>query len=75
MGLALGISNNADLPAEAMTSVSSELSTSYEPVEADVSVNSEGGGDIVIPVYIGNERIDEIIVSANNRVNYVSGGR
>lgn len=75
MGLALGISNNADLPAEAMTSVSSELSTSYEPVEADVSVNSEGGGDIVIPVYIGNERIDEIIVSANDRVNYVSGGR
>ena len=75
MGLALGISNNADLPAEAMTSVSSELLTSYEPVEADVSVNSEGGGDIVIPVYIGNERIDEIIVSANNRVNYVSGGR
>lgn len=75
MGLALGISNNADLPAEAMTSVSSELSTSYEPVTADVSVNSEGGGDIVIPVYIGNERIDEIIVSANDRVNYVSGGR
>lgn len=74
MGLAIGISNNADLPAEAMTSVSSELSTSYEPVEADVSVNSESAGDIIIPVYIGQERIDEIIVSANNRVNYVSGG-
>ena len=74
MGLAIGISNNADLPADAMTSVSSELSASYEPVEADVSVNSESAGDIIIPVYIGQERIDEIIVSANNRVNYVSGG-
>lgn len=74
MGLAIGINNNADLPADAMTSVSSELSASYEPVEADVSVNSEGAGDIIIPVYIGQERIDEIIVSANNRVNYVSGG-
>ena len=74
MGLAIGISNNADLPADAMTSVSSELSASYEPVEADVSVNSESAGDIIIPVYIGQDRIDEIIVSANNRVNYVSGG-
>ena len=29
---------------------------------------------IVIPVYIGQDRIDEIIVKANNRVNYMSGG-
>lgn len=33
------------------------------------------GGDIVIPVYIGTDMIDEIIVSANQRMNLKSGGR
>ena len=28
-----------------------------------------------IPVYIGNERIDELVVSATQRANYRSGGR
>ncbi len=32
-------------------------------------------GDIVIPVYIGNEMIDELVVKAINRNNYRSGGR
>ena len=32
-------------------------------------------GDIVIPVYIGNDMIDEIIVGANQRMNLKSGGR
>ena len=34
-----------------------------------------GGGDIIIPVYIGQERIDEIVVRATQRSNYRSGGR
>ena len=33
------------------------------------------GGDIIIPVYIGQERIDEIVVRATQRSNYRSGGR
>lgn len=32
-------------------------------------------GDIIIPVYVGQERIDEIVVNATNRINYRSGGR
>lgn len=32
-------------------------------------------GDIIIPVYVGNERIDELVVSAQDRNNYRSGGR
>lgn len=32
-------------------------------------------GDIIIPVYIGQERIDETVVSATQRANYRSGGR
>lgn len=31
-------------------------------------------GDITIPVYIGNELIDNIIVTSNQRVNYLTGG-
>lgn len=34
-----------------------------------------GTGDIIIPVYVGQERIDEIVVNATNRINYRSGGR
>lgn len=32
-------------------------------------------GNIVIPVHIGQERIDEIVVNANKRRDYRSGGR
>lgn len=34
-----------------------------------------GGSDIVIPVYIGNERLDTLVVKANQANNYRSGGR
>ena len=34
-----------------------------------------GGGDIIIPVSIGNERLDTLVVKATDRVNYRSGGR
>lgn len=79
-GLAIGIEDNADLPADAMVTMSSDTISSYQPVatgETNAPAVQSGGataGDIVIPVYIGQERIDEIIVQANNRVNYVSGG-
>ena len=78
MGLAMGISNNADVPQSAMESMAQDVSTSFVPANnttTNIENNSASGGDIVIPVYIGEERIDEIIVSATNRVNYKSGGR
>ena len=78
MGLAMGISNNADIPQSAMESMAQDVSTSFVPANnstTNIENNSTSGGDIVIPVYIGQERIDEIIVSATNRVNYKSGGR
>lgn len=34
-----------------------------------------GGGNIVIPVYIGQKRIETIVVDAINSRNYVTGGR
>ena len=33
------------------------------------------GGDIVIPVYIGGNMIDELVVTAQQRMNLRSGGR
>ena len=79
-GLAIGIASNANMPEDAMATMTSDTIASYRPTTASEAsaqtVQSGGGasGDIVIPVYIGQERIDEIIVQANNRVNYVSGG-
>lgn len=39
------------------------------------AMGRQDGGDIMIPVYIGQDRIDEIVVSATQRANYRSGGR
>ena len=78
MGLAMGISSNADVPQSAMTSMAHDVSTAFAPETnetTNIENNSTSDGDIVIPVYIGQERIDEIIVNATNRVNYKSGGR
>jgi len=78
MGLAMGISSNADVPQSAMESMAQDVSTSFVPANnstTNIENNSSSGGDIVVPVYIGQERIDEIIVNATNRVNYKSGGR
>ena len=43
-------------------------------------INAQGNagsaaGDIVIPVYIGEEQIDEVLITAQQRMNLVSGGR
>lgn len=42
--------------------------------EAVSSLNSQSG-DIVIPVYVGGQMLDEVIVTAQQRTNLRSGGR
>ena len=44
-------------------------------MEAMSGMNGESDGDITIPVYIGQDRIDEIVVTAAQRAAYRSGGR
>ncbi len=47
-------------------------------VSAAISTALAGGsssGDIVIPVYLGTDMIDEIVVTAQQRMNLRSGGR
>ena len=53
---------------------SSELA-SYQTAEPQIAAAGAGGGDIIIPVYVGNEKLDELVVRANQRANYRSGGR
>lgn len=58
----------SDTVMKAMMSIIQQLSSSGEVANA-------AAGDIIIPVYIGNERIDTIVVKAIDRNNYRSGGR
>ena len=46
-------------------------------ISAAVKAAMAGGaaGDIVIPVYIGGDMIDEVVVTAQQRMNLRSGGR
>lgn len=37
--------------------------------------SNEVVGDIIIPIYIGNEQLDTLVVKATERKNYRSGGR
>lgn len=57
---------------EAIVGVDSLRSMIFDAVAA---VGGGFGGDITIPVYIGQRKIDTIVVEAVQRSNYRSGGR
>lgn len=87
---AKGINDNMGTVTGAMTnmaaSVKNALSTGADMAigrladsitgtnEAQLAI-AGAGGDTVIPVYIGSEKIDEVVVKATQRANYRSGGR
>lgn len=54
--------------------VVSPLSTIEQAVRNAMSGFNGQGGDITIPVYIGTEKIDEIVVSAQRRQRIMGGG-
>ena len=68
-GLAKGIGSG--LSVNATKDMSDNVSQSFTPSLAGAGI----GGDIVIPVSIGNEMIQTIVVDALNIANYRSGGR
>lgn len=68
-GLAKGIGSG--LSINATKDMSENVSQSFTPSLAAAGI----GGDIVIPVSIGNEMIQTIVVDALNIANYRSGGR
>jgi len=50
------------------------LSRIEQAITASAAANGIEGATIVIPVYLGNEHIDTLVVDALDRYNYVSGG-
>ena len=53
----------------------STISNMIDAINSKLSSINTNGGDTIIPVYIGQDRIDEIVVTATQRANYRSGGR
>ena len=80
-GLAADMVINPQIGASQMAlagggSVSSaDLSSLVSAIREGVSGMNGGGGDIVIPVYLGGTMLDEVIVNAQQRANLRSGGR
>lgn len=54
---------------------SADLSSLVSAIREGVSGINGGGGDIVIPVYLGGTMLDEVIVNTQQRANLRSGGR
>ncbi len=62
----VGVDSLRDMIQEAVAGQTSALADAFDRVD---------GGNITIPVYIGGEKLDTMIVKANQRMNYRSGGR
>lgn len=61
--------------AEAVVGVSSLRGMITDAIGQQTAALSSLGGDITIPVIIGGERIDTLVIKASQRANYRSGGR
>lgn len=78
---AQGIIDNKSLVTSAMSGFAGDVASSVNYSDVLSSINggvanlAGAGGNITIPVYIGNELIDSHIISAINKNNYKSGGR
>ena len=58
------------------TSCSADLTAGIVAALKDVLGDQKGQqGDLVIPVYLGNQLLDEVIVTAQQRMSLRSGGR
>lgn len=68
------IANDFTSPTLAPNNYSSIANTT-DDLSALLGANSGAEGDIVIPVYIGQEKLDTIILNAQARHALVSGGR
>ena len=71
--------NSAESALDEVSGGITSSSTVYTPTSGGLGTSGTSQGPnnskIVIPVYIGQERIEEIVVDANNRNNYRTGGR
>lgn len=85
LGLGVGWEDNIDgVTDDIMDSLNMDLSNAtvdgISTVDATAGVQlagagGVGGGDIIIPVYIGTNKLDEILIKQEQIKNYRSGGR
>lgn len=75
MGMVTGTIATDFTTAQIAPNSYSEIANPYENLNDALGANSGAQGDIVIPVYIGQERLDTIILNAQQRHALVSGGR
>ena len=68
-GLAIGI--DAGKSVKAMKDMSTNITGAFTPSVAGAG----GSGDIIIPVYLGNDLLQTVVVDALNQANFRSGGR
>lgn len=66
--------NTYHLGGEAGAEAVAPIDVLQKYVRQAVAEANSAAGNIVVPVYIGTEKLDEIIVSAKERVNSRSGG-
>ena len=57
------------------TNIEAPLATIKDALIDAMRESSGGSGQIVVPVYIGQDRLDTVIAKANSNLNFISGGR
>lgn len=69
------VMNNAQIIDTMIGAISATMESFIERITSVMGNGAAAAGDIIIPVYIGNEMIEEIIVDAKERISRRSGGR
>ena len=69
------VMNNAQIIETMIGAISASMEAFIARLTDIVGKNTENVGDIIIPVYIGNRKLETIVVDAAQRSNYRSGGR
>lgn len=69
------VMNNAQIIDTMVGAISATMESFISKVTSLMGNNAVAAGDIIIPVYIGNEMIEEIVVDAKERISRRSGGR
>ena len=67
-GLAIGIDSGQSV--DAIKNMTDNVTGAFSP-----SLAGAGGGDFIIPIYIGDEPIQTVVIKAMDLANYRSGGR
>lgn len=69
------VMNNAQIIDTMVGAISATMESFISRITSLMGNDAVAAGDIIIPVYIGNEMIEEIIVDAKERITRRSGGR